>query len=322
MLFHEIYSSYYDIMSRAIARAIDGELTYEVLAQIVRDRQNVLSQRTGEEQDDDEIGEIVMEIESKIHTDSWQFVDKNYATTIHNPPVRPVTDLERRWIKTVLLDPRSQLFLDEPLDLPDVEPLFLPEDIVYYDRYTDGDPYTDPGYIERFRVIRGALHTHHWLRIHFTGRKGTIVELQGPPLFLEYADRDDKFRLHIMHNGKLNIVNLARVASVEMMKWTYDLGLYKERENPHETIVLEVTDERNALQRLLIQMSHYEKTARQTGERTYLVTITYDERDETDILIQILFFGPHVRILEPERMREQYLERIRNQMALFGMDTE
>ena len=36
-------------------------------------------------------------------------------------------------------------FLDEPseFDFDDVEPLFLPEDVCVFDRYTDGDPYED-----------------------------------------------------------------------------------------------------------------------------------------------------------------------------------
>ena len=71
---------------------------------------------------------------------------------------RALTALEKRWMKAVLADPRIQLFSPDETGLEDVEPLFTPDKIVYYDRYTDGDPYGDPSYIAHFRTILQALY--------------------------------------------------------------------------------------------------------------------------------------------------------------------
>ena len=53
----------------------------------------------------------------------------------------PMTELEKRWLKTILLDSRIALFLVPPKELNDVEPIFYPDDVVYFDRYLDGDKY-------------------------------------------------------------------------------------------------------------------------------------------------------------------------------------
>ncbi len=93
-------------------------------------------------------------------------------------PDMPLTILEKIWLKTILLDKRVKLLLEPvpanaeqaatavsnadfaaacPRELADTEPLFFSEDIVYFDRYADGDDYDDPAYIANIRLIRQAI---------------------------------------------------------------------------------------------------------------------------------------------------------------------
>ena len=50
-------------------------------------------------------------------------------------------------MKALLLDPRIQLFNPDMSGLEDIAPLFTPDMVVYYDRYSDGDDYQNPEYI-------------------------------------------------------------------------------------------------------------------------------------------------------------------------------
>ncbi|MBO5840951.1 MAG: hypothetical protein J6Q86_05970, partial [Methanobrevibacter sp.] len=49
----------------------------------------------------------------------------------------------------ISLDPRIKLFDVKFEGLDDVEPLFTPDDYCIYDKYGDGDPFEDEGYIKR-----------------------------------------------------------------------------------------------------------------------------------------------------------------------------
>ena len=41
--------------------------------------------------------------------------------------------------------------------MDNIEPLYNSDDIVYFDRYTDGDDFENPVYIEKFRNIVYAM---------------------------------------------------------------------------------------------------------------------------------------------------------------------
>ncbi len=56
--------------------------------------------------------------------------------------------------------------------MEDVEPLYRQEDIVYFDRYGDGDPYEDEQYVENFRLILEELRTQ--IRLDFVTEHGKV----------------------------------------------------------------------------------------------------------------------------------------------------
>ena len=49
---------------------------------------------------------------------------------------------------------------------------------------------------------------------------------------------------------------------------------------------------------------------------TYRCTIYYDKRWETELLIQVLSFGPVIKVLGPESFLEQVRERVEKQALL------
>lgn len=303
MLFHEIYGCYYRGVAQMLNLAIEGELTekkmYEIVAETAFEESSLI-------------------MIPALKKQEWQLLDENLHTPLKHTPDMPLTILEKRWLKTILLDKRVKLFLEpvpENAELADTEPLFFPEDIVYFDRYADGDDYDDPAYIANFRLIRQAIAKRRKLKVTFRNsreqKRCEILE----PVQLEYSDKEDKFRVLCAVRQSIKTVNLGRIVQCELLKDTFPENVrLKEREKKVLKFIL--TDERNALERAMMKFSHYKKEVERRDAENYLVTLEYDADDETDVLIQILSFGSYIEVTAPDRMREELRKRMERQMAL------
>lgn len=81
--------------------------------------------------------------------------------------------------------------------------------------------------------------------------------------------------------------------------------------------VIRVTNERNGVERFMLEFAPYEKhTVRDLETGQYTVELWYDEQDETEVLIMLLSFGPVIEILGPNKLREQAKMRIKRQAEL------
>ena len=109
----------------------------------------------------------------------------------------PLTVLQKRWLKAISLDPRIRLFDFDSSGLEDVPPLFTPDDIYIFDRYADGDPFEDEVYIQIFHRILDAIKKRYPLSIDVKNRREARTHLNVMPEYLEYSEKDDKFRLLI-----------------------------------------------------------------------------------------------------------------------------
>ena len=78
-------------------------------------------------------------------------------------------------------------------------------------------------------------------------------------------------------------------------------------------LVMELRDERNALERAMLHFSDLEKETVRTGEDTYRIRLVYRRDDEPEILIRILSFGPMLKVVEPESFVRQIRERLNRQ---------
>ena len=304
MIFSEIYGTYFSVLSKILSRAVEGGLTRSELERIVR--------REG-------FGESILTIPQKLTDGSWPLLTQKLTTPLRHKPTRPLTDLEKRWMKALLSDPRIRLF-DPPAEgLEDVEPLYPPGSILWYDRYADGDPYTDPDYIAHFRTILTALREKKRIRLEFQSRTGEPHRWDCVPRRLEYSPKDDKFRLITGNNRSVLTVNLARITACSLLDpVTFSVTDRMRR----QTLKLELTDERNALERAMLHFSHLEKQTERLGENRYLLTLRYEKEDETELLIRVLSFGPALKVLGPEKFRTRLLRRLERQMALWdGSDS-
>ena len=270
MIFSEVYGSYFKAVSAILARAVEGTLTERELTRTVL--QNAF-------------GESLVTIPAKLTDGSWPLLTQDFGTPLQRKPHSPLTTLEKQWLKALLLDPRIQLFCPSEEGLEDVDPLFSRDQFVYYDRYSNGDDFSDPRYIEQ----------------------------------LEYSSKDDKFRLITGFRGKPLTINLSRMDSVRLLD-PWDEIEYQRPNEREKTLVMDLYDTRNALERVMLHFTDLEKETERIDDKHYRITLNYKLGDETEILIRILSFGPVLKVTAPESMVSQIRERLDRQMAILAQE--
>lgn len=300
MLFSEIYGSYFHVVAAVLAEASDGNMTERRMTELVLEKA---------------FAESALTIPAALKSGAWPLLDREYRSVLRHKPAMPLTTLQKRWLKALLLDPRIALFAPDTAGLEDVEPLYRPDTFVFFDRYADGDPYGDPAYIACFQTVLKAIREKRGLRIRFHGRTGARHSLACIPLCLEYSAKDDKFRLLTAGMGRRSTINMARVYSCELLE-PCDPTAAALPGDPSEELVMLLHDERNGLERVLLHFSHFEKETLKLGDCLYQIRLRYDREDETELLIRVLSFGPVLEVTAPAAFIQLMRDRICKQSAL------
>lgn len=299
MLFSEVYGSYFNTVSAVLKASTSQAVSNQQLTDFVRQKA---------------FAESVLSIPSHLKSGAWPLLSEENTSLLAHEPHMPLTTLQKRWLKALLVDPRIALFSPCPDGLEDVEPLFTPDMFVFFDQYTDGDPYGDENYIACFRTAMKALREHRKLRVRFQGHTGVSHSLVCKPYRMEYSEKDDKFRLLVAGSRHTSIINMARIISCELLE-PYDPALFRIPNGRKETLVMTLRDERNALERALLHFSHFEKETERLDVMRYQITLHYDHDDETELLIRVLSFGPMIQVISPDRFIGLIRERLNKQKS-------
>lgn len=300
MIFSELYSVYYNTVAEILKAAIDHPLGKNELRRIVEERA---------------FGESILNIEPSLTEGRWQLLKRDGTTPIQSVPSMPLTMIQKRWLKAISLDSRIRLFQDELIEFPDVEPLFTEEDICIFDKYADGDNYRDGAYIKNFRRVLDAIRNRYPLSIDVLNRRGHRTCIVLMPEYLEYSEKDDKFRL-IGSGCRLGrTVNLGRIIRCERYTGQNIIRSNERKRQRPRSVQFELVDQRNALERVLMHFAHFEKQAEQIGDQRYKITIYYDKDDETEMVIRILSFGPMVKVTAPVHFINLIRERLIQQKS-------
>lgn len=320
MLFHEIYGNYYNVIAKILTEALDDEVDAKRINRIIKDNA---------------FGESLVTIPAKL-TDKWEVLDEDNHPLIYNIPQMPLTLLQKRWLKSICMDKRIKLFSPDEKGLEDVEPLFNAEYIVYYDNNADSDPYENESYINNFHLILDAVKDLATIKVNYLSRRMIESEIICIPQFLEYSQKDDKFRVQVElidspdDKPAFMMLNLSRIVSCDYC----DEEAYEstEESKPHpfwtpvgekrSTVTVNIYDERNSLERALLTFSHLERNTKRLDENTYQMKITYDTTDETELLINLLSFGPTVKIIGPNDFIEKITCRLKQQNSVPDSETE
>lgn len=293
MIFSELYSVYYNTVAKILEMASTPGVTQG-------DLQNCVAEYA--------FSESVLTILPSLRSGEWPLLREDLSPVLQHKPTMPLTTLQKRWLKAISLDPRVKLFGVEFPDLDGVEPLFTPKDYRIYDQYGDGDPFESELYVRHFRLILRAIREKRPIRFVMLNRHRNKSWVRCYPTGFEYSLKDDKIR--ILTEGCLfHQFNLGRVIHCEFYEGR---GPWKQNPKVEERkdLVLEITDNRNALERVMLHFAHFEKQAERLGENKYLLRLKYYENDETEILIRVLSFGPLVKVQEPRTFVNLIKERL------------
>ena len=305
-VFSEVYGTYYNIVAKILGQAVSGGLTLEQLKRIVY--------KEGYE-------ESALELLPALEDESWMLLTKELKTPLKHKPSMPLTMLQKKWLKAILLDERVRLFFtdaelaEEEKALQEVEPLYRPEQFVFFDRFVDGDDYKNARYRENFKQIMQALKERVAIDASYrTNKDNVIVWANLVPMTLEYSSKDDKFRLQGMAGSRHVTLNLGKIITVELgepMKMELP-----QNAAPQEKLVLELVDERHTMMRALMHFSDLAKETEKLDDTHYLLTVFYDKSDETEMVYRVLSFGPTIKVREPEGFVELVKDRLKEQMGL------
>jgi hypothetical protein len=127
--------------------------------------------------------------------------------------------------------------------------------------------------------------------------------------------KDDKFRLITSNNRAPLIINLARITDCKLLE-PVTSEEYRPKAMRKRKLVLELTDERNALERCMLHFSHLEKETERIDDWHYRLTLHYEKDDETELLIRVLSFGHVLKVISPDQFKEKLKNRITKQMQL------
>ena len=300
MIFSEVYGAYYNTVAAVIKKAVRHPVSEAEIREIIEKHA---------------FGESKVIIPEAIKSERWQLITKDGTTPIKNNPSLPLSLLQKQWLKAVACDQRIRLFGDIDIDFTDVEPLFRPEDIFVFDSCNDGDNYSDEDYIANFRLILDAIKQQYPLSIDVKNRRGEAANRTILPKYLEYSEKDDKFRL-IGAGEKFGLtINLGRIISCRRCDNPPKIKSMKYNKALPRRVVLELTDSRNVLERVLLHFAHFEKTAERIDKNRYTITINYDREDETEVVIRVLSFGPLVKATAPEHFINLIKQRLISQKS-------
>lgn len=318
-LFSEVYNCYFQVIKSLIEKKnciSEKELTYRI-------------QKSGFE-------ESLISLLPGLTENGWGFYEKegtNFHSRLSTDFYVPLTDLQKSYLKAILTDDKIGLFLDESeLDeinaaLSDVKPLYNPEDFYYYDRFAHGDDYKDPAYKKHFRMIMNAIEKHEFLDITYESRFRHRVHHYYLPCRLEYSIKNDCFRLlaverNALRHPRIEILNLNRIRDIipcnETASQFPNINHLLRRSYYKEPVRIIIKNQRNALERAMLQFANYEKNTRKIDDNTYECLIYYNKKTETELLIEILSFGPMIKVVGNEGFVRLIKERLARQAELMN----
>lgn len=313
--FEEIYSSYFQAVRKILLDSRENTLSKQEMEEICR---NYAS------------SESALTILPKLLNGAWSSLLKE---PVESDLKLPLTSIQKSWLKALLMDRRFRLFFPKESlsilenELSEISPLYETSCFHYFDRYTDGDPYESEQYHVVFRTILKSMLEHRPLIAAYEGEKGFQRTLELLPCQLQYSPKNDKFRLLAvsMPNGyphKPYILNVARIQACHLSKndapEQFDWDYSRFQKQAAEPVRIRISNERNALERCMLHFANYEKhTVYEPETDSWVCSIYYDPSDETELLIELLSFGPVIRILGPENFLTQVRRRVKRQHELF-----
>ena len=244
-------------------------------------------------------------------------------------PVR-ATLAEKAWLYYILQNSKSDLFLE----LGTKKKLLsaLENEIDRY-RYPIKSDYIDirslspdnqlvitEEFLTNFKTIVSAIKQHRRLFVTNTSFSGQVYQNQEVcPYKLEYSAQFDSFSLSCYpldtkRPVKMNLANLSSVKLGDKIE-KYNLFLSdfeKQLKNAKEKVPvsIEIKNQAEAYDRCAYLFSSYDTFCYDKGNDTLIMNIYYYRFQKDEIIRNILFLGPYVKVVSPKNIADEVVSEI------------
>lgn len=135
-----------------------------------------------------------------------------------------------------------------------------------------------------------------------------------------YTENQRTVSSRARRNPQVITLNLSRIHEVTLTSRTVkrppDINHLLQRSCYQEPVRILIKNHRNALERAMLQFANYEKSTRKLDDDTYECLIYYNKDNEIELLIEILSFGPMIKVVGNETFLRQIKERLKRQATL------
>ena len=322
-LFSELYGKYYTLIQRILTTAHQDGVTLNTIRTIVAE-DGFLESPTS----------LVPPLTAQ-NKDSYHLLYKKedrYYSALKNIPKPYFTHLEISWLKSLLNDPKMNLFFEDDelyflkSTFKEVEPLFDPY-IFGSVQGTSNCDFTDEAYISKFKKICRAMRHQKLLCITYKNRDDEIVCNTFALFKIEYQLNFDRFRLLALsiNNNKMKQLESIDLSCIMQLEESTPAPSYEEvtscvkASKAKEPIVFELSNERSGFDRVFMFFSNYERiTEFNDDNNTCLVQLYYYPFDEAEIIRTLISFGPIIKVLSPSKIRSLIKKEIDKQYDLFA----
>jgi hypothetical protein len=336
-LFNEVKNRYFHIVLAVLNQCEEG-LSKEDIIKIV-DKEAFQEKLIGKDFQTFE-GLLLNEYEDKENYNLLKFKHGLFYpnSRVDNKPPIPVrlTNIEKAWLKNLLQEPNLSLFLsDSTIDklreaLREFQAPSTREIIEATNKSMLPELSDIKQYEANFRTLLKAILEEKPIKYCNVDRFGTeYCGKSSLPLRLEYSLKDGRFRVsmyslddkrHIMAKvGTLKEIKIEDNKELEMDREAAIKLLHEDRYSK-EPIVLEVTDKKGAMERCFMSFSEIERGSRCICEDKYELKLSYYSFEEEEVIRKILALGPYVKVISPQRIVEEVVNRIKKALKLNGGD--
>lgn len=266
--------------------------------------------------------------------------------------VIPLSIMEKRWLKTIITDPKIYLFLSEnevdhlrdflAKDSSNPKPLSM-NDIVCYDRYhilrkkttentTPDEKEVNENYRHIISTMLEGISCQVSLNITYRDNYSEIIEGEFDPVVIEYSKRNNSFQGYFMAHGQSGesfmIFNIPQIIEVTVAGNKFS---HSEAEKKYDEFIekntamveFEFFDERNLADRILTEFSPWKRECVKDGNH-YRVKLYYrrgigeDRGEELDIVIRLMSFGGYLKFKDMTKgsIGQLIKERVDKQLEL------
>lgn len=345
-LFNEIFSVYYRVFAAVLGEICYGNKSYseKELIDLCKNIMNSFSDEFGTETrwDAYKEGKVFYDLLKqggflvKRQRGNEEIYRSKYHTKIRVDIYRdilPLSELEIRWLKSIIDDEKIHYFLDENeilalklalADLAiDVKP--FPMNLVnYYDRYKFSvkKEWKESGVLT---PILDAIRRRHVIKLTYLSKgKKKPITFECQPIVIEYSKRDDLFVGYFepcRRKDGLKEWPLSELISVEECDRTFDYvalteNFKKAQKDQLTPLEIEFPDKPKLADCILTEFSPWDKRCEYDAKKqVYHLTINYPKKDGLGMAIRLLGFGPNIRFIDQNHKLSIVVQsRLKDQM--------